>query len=249
MNIEVINVPLSEIASLRELYLAENNFLIRYHARHERGWSDSWLLMVNNKKVGYGSVMGKEELTHRDTIFEFYIDPAYRNKTSEIFKAFLKSTGAAYIECQTNEKILTALLFEFATNIESDTFLFKDSEKTALNLNRVNFRMREKQDTIFHHKLEPEGNFVLDQNGSVVATGGFMLHYNKPFADLYMEVDEPYRKMGYGSFLIQELKKECYLAGRVPAARCNKSNVASRNTLQKAGFVVSGFMASGVVKK
>ncbi len=39
--------------------------------------------------------------------------------------------------------------------------------------------------------------------------------------DLYTEDREDCCGRGFGSFLLQELKKECYLAGRVPAARCD----------------------------
>jgi GNAT superfamily N-acetyltransferase len=82
----------------------------------------------------------------------------------------------------------------------------------------------------------------------VIATGGFMLHYNHPFADLYMEVRPDCRRRGIGSSVIQELKRECYLAGRVPAARTSIQNVASRSTLCKAGLRVCGFMLIGEVK-
>ena len=34
-------------------------------------------------------------------------------------------------------------------------------------------------------------------HGEVVGTGGFLLHYNPPFADLYMEVREDARRRGY----------------------------------------------------
>ena len=84
-------------------------------------------------------------------------------------------------------------------------------------------------------------------NNEVVATGGFLLHYNFPFADLYMEVRENDRRKGLGSYLIQELKTQCYLAGRIPAARCNINNVASKITLLKAGFQIAGFMLLGTV--
>ena len=69
-----------------------------------------------------------------------------------------------------------------------------------------------------------------------------------PFADLYMEVQEAYRRKGLGSLLIQELKRECYLTGRVPAARCNIENTASKSTLLKAGLKIAGFMLLGIAK-
>lgn len=103
-------------------------------------------------------------------------------------------------------------------------------------------------DTIFEHKAEPVGDYVLELNGEVVATGGFLLHYNMPFADLYMEVREDCRKKGFGSFLIQEIKKQCYLAARVPAARTGIENVASKATLLKAGLKISGHMLLGEIK-
>jgi GNAT superfamily N-acetyltransferase len=102
---------------------------------------------------------------------------------------------------------------------------------------------------VFEHRIEPVGDYVVELNGEVVATGGFSLHYNRPFADLYMEVREDRRGRGIGSFLVQELKKECYLAGRVPAARCDLRNAASRATLIKAGLRVCGFMLTGRVRR
>lgn len=45
--------------------------------------------------------------------------------------------------------------------------------------------------------------------------------------------------------MLQELKRICYAGGSVPAARCNVGNVASRKTLQRAGFVPCGHIISG----
>jgi len=102
-------------------------------------------------------------------------------------------------------------------------------------------------DQIFGHTSEPVGDYVVELKGEIVASGGFLLHYNPPFADLYMEVREDRRRRGIGSFLLQEVKRECYLAGRVPAARTGIRNVASRATLSKAGLRVCGFMLLGTV--
>ncbi|HZP48655.1 MAG TPA: hypothetical protein VFB07_08975 [Vicinamibacterales bacterium] len=47
---------------------------------------------------------------------------------------------------------------------------------------------------------------------------------------------------------MQEVKTACYLAGRVPAARCSLGNSASWATLLKAGFRLSGFLLTGVIR-
>ena len=63
-----------------------------------------------------------------------------------------------------------------------------------------------------------------------------------------MEVAEPYRRRGYGSYLVQELKRICYERGKKPAARCNVSNAASRRTLEKAGLLPCGHLLVGDVR-
>lgn len=78
--------------------------------------------------------------------------------------------------------------------------------------------------------------------------GGNPSHASLVFADLYMEVKADCRNQGYGSFILQEIKKECYQAGRVPAARCSMTNKASRTTLIKAGFRICGFMLTGEIR-
>ena len=78
---------------------------------------------------------------------------------------------------------------------------------------------------------------MLDVDEEAAATGGILFHYNRPYGDIYMDVKEPFRRRGLGAYLVQELKRVCYELGAVPAARCNPSNIASRQALQKAGFV------------
>ena len=60
-----------------------------------------------------------------------------------------------------------------------------------------------------------------------------------------MEVDEPHRRRGVGSYLVQDLKRISYEMGRIPAAHCNASNIGSRATLQKAGLFPCARLLSG----
>jgi GNAT superfamily N-acetyltransferase len=248
MSFKAIKTDLKAIQLFRNLFLQENNFQIRYNACHERGWSDSWLLTVDDVEVGYGSVKGKDNISDRDAVFEFYVVPFYRKNLHELFSVLLKSSGVKYIECQSNDILLSSLLYEFANQIRSEVVLFKDDRVTALANPGVVFRKRKESDLIFNHVFEPVGEYVLEQGKEVVATGGFLLHYNFPFADLYMEVNEPHRGKGFASFLLQEVKRACYLTGRVPAARCAIDNMPSRRSLQACGLKVSGYMLEGKVK-
>ncbi len=247
MKFNVRKIELPAILPLRQLFLQECNFQIRYNACHERGWTDSYLLTSGESPVGYGAIKG-QEIADRDTIFEFYLIPPFRKYAGEFFLELIAASGARFIECQSNDFLLTSMLYEFAQNINSEVVLFADQAVTTHTIPGVVFRRRTENDMIFEHKLEPAGEYVLEWNGEIVTTGGFMLHYNMPFADLYMEVKESFRRKGLGSFILQELKQACYLAGRVPAARCNIQNKASRAALLKAGLRVCGFMLKGKIK-
>ena len=235
---------LNNIQSLRALFLQDTNFQIRYNACHERGWTDSYLLTVDDLAVGYGSIKGQER-DGRDTVFEFFVIPPFRRKASELFRQLLLASSAGLIECQSNDLLLASMLYEFCPSVRADVVLFEDHSVTKLSVPGALVRRARPGDEIFGHTSEPVGDYVVDFKGDLVASGGFLCHYNPPFADLYMEVREDSRRRGFGSFLLQEVKRECYLAGRVPAARTSIRNLASRATLARAGLRVCGFMLLG----
>ncbi len=137
------------------------------------------------------------------------------------------------------------MLYEYAQNIYAEAILFKDNFQTNFNIPGVIFRKQREQDNI----SKDDGDYVLEQNGEIVATGGFVRNYNIPYIDMFYEVKENFRQKGFGSFMVQELKKEAYLMGRVPAARCNIKNQKSKATLSKAGLEVCGFILIGEIKR
>ncbi len=246
MKCKAVKTKLEAVLSLRNLFLRETNFQIRYNACHERGWTASYLLIVDGREVGYGSVNG-QEIKNRDTIFEFFLVPPYRKLASRIFPELIAASAVKLIECQSNDFLLTSMLYEFTQNIRSEVVLFEDHVVTEHTIPGVVFRPRKKGE-IIKHNTDP-GDYLLELDREIVATGGFLLHYNMPFADLYMEVREDSRRKGLGNYLLQEIKKECYLAGRVPAARCQIENPASRATLRNAGLKECGFMLVGDIKE
>ena len=248
LNITAGKAELRDILPLRQLFLQENNFQIRYDAYHARGWTDSYLLRADDSVVGYGAIKGQERES-RDTVFEFFVLRPFRKNASALFRQLLARSHAEYIECQSNDLLFSSMLFEFSTSVKSEIVLFEEHAVTEHIVPGATFRARSKSDLVFDHGTEPVGDYVIETRGEVVATGGFLCHYNPPFADLYMEVRKDCRFRGIASFLLQEVKKECYLAGRVPAARCHIQNFASRAALAKAGLRVCGFMLLGSVAK
>ncbi|GAB4025808.1 GNAT family N-acetyltransferase [Spirosoma gilvum] len=245
MTIQIDKTSEDEIVPFRVLFLQEVNCQFVCNKCHQYGWADVYLFRIDNVKVGYGAVWGTDRREDRDTIFEFYVLPLYRRFVNAIFPEFCSVSGATYIESQTNDALLVAMTYEYAQYIHAEASLFDDQLTTSLTVSNVVFRQRTADDV----EADDQSSYVLEQNGTIVASGGLMLNYNLPFADIYMQVNEPFRQQGLGSFLVQELKKVAYLMGRVPAARCNVTNQISKATLQKAGLRACGFRLKGILIK
>ena len=250
MSVEVSLVTLEAIQSLRELYRQEMNCQIVHDSLHARFFTDIYLIRVNDCVAGYGCVMsGKSEA--RDLIKEYYVLPVHRPAALPLFRRFAAASAAKAIEAQTNDTLLSLMLFDCAAEFKSETILFRDAQTSNLSIPGVTFRrvVQADRDQIFQHKLEGVGDWLLEVEGKgkVVATGGVYTHFNPPYSDVSMEVAEPYWRRGFGSYLVQELKRMSYDMGKIPAARCNVVNVASRATLQKAGFLPCARIVRGVI--
>ena len=140
------------------------------------------------------------------------------------------------IEAQTNDTLLSLDAFDCATDFTSEKILFHDANTTALSLTGVTLRklVESDRDRVFPHKLEGVGDWLLESGGEIVATGGIYTHYNPPYGDISMEVNEKLWKRGYGSYLVQELKRTCYEMGKIPAA-----------ALQRGQHCFTGHIAEG----
>lgn len=92
MEINIIKSGLKDIQPFRVLFLQENKFQFVHDKCHHYGWADDWLFTIGGLNVGYGSAWGKDEREDRDTIFEFYIIPAWRKLSSRIFSQFYTVT-------------------------------------------------------------------------------------------------------------------------------------------------------------
>ena len=135
------------------------------------------------------------------------------------------------------------MFFCYAQEIRVDALLFEDDRPTSFPVDGLVFEKKSEEVT----NPSDSGIYELKEGELVLATGGFLSNYNFPFSDIYMEVAEGQRGKGYAGLIVQELKKEIYRQGRVPAARCNPANPASRSSLIRAGFRVCGALLTGKV--
>jgi GNAT superfamily N-acetyltransferase len=241
----------ADVLRFRVRYRQEMNCQIVHDSIHRReGWTLIHLLTLGGTAVGFASIAIAGPWTDKPTIFEFYVVPEHRTRAFDLFEALLaRATNARFMEIQSNDSLISVMLHAYARDIWSEKIVFQDAQTTALPPEGAVFRRTTSDEDTRRCIDEQQGGSegVLELQGATVATGGLMFHYNAPYADIFMEVAEPFRRRGFGSYLVQELKQLAYAVGAIPGARCNPNNVPSRKTLQKAGLVPFAHMLNGTL--
>jgi len=234
---------------MREAYRREMNCQIVHDSWHARGFTQSYLFHMGQAVVGYGSVGGVPP-EPKTIVKEFFVLPERRAAALPLFRRLAAVSGARTVEAQTNDVLLSLMLHDCAVDLTSDTILFGDAVTTDHRAPGVRLRPLTDADRaqVFAHTVEPVGGWGLESDHGIVATGGLFFHYNPPFGDIYMEVAEPFRRKGYGSYLVQELKRICRETGHIPAARCNEGNSGSRLALERAGMLPCARIVKGALR-
>jgi ribosomal protein S18 acetylase RimI-like enzyme len=253
MTYEARLCSVEEILAMRDLYREEMSCQITHDSIPRReGWTLPYLLTLSGAIVGYGLVAIGGPWTDKPTVIEYYVAQEYRTRVFDLFEAFVAASGAQYIEIQTNATLLTAMLHVWSRDAVSEAIVFDDRIATALPSNGAMLRRVTslEESLLCVERRRGSSEWILELDGITVATGGIAFHYNRPYGDIYMGVSESYRRRGLGSYLVQELKRVCYEElGSVPCARCSPTNVASRETLQKAGFVPCANILTGSITR
>lgn len=238
----------SAVGSLRTRYRQEMNCQIVKDSIHTRaGWSMTYGLGLEESLVGFGTVAIAGPWTGKPTILEFYVLPDHRARAFDLFEAFVEASGARLMEIQSNDALLAMMLCTYAREIVSEAIVFRDGSTTALPSNGAVLQALTSDADVRASIAERQGGpeFLLEVDGKPAGKGGILFHYNPPYGDIYMDVRDAFRRRGFGSYLVQELKRVAREHGNIPAARCGVNNVASRKTLQKAGFVPCGHILTG----
>ena len=250
MNLSAKLCALEDIKAWRDLYRAEMRCQIVHDSLHARsGWAQPYIIEAAGVRFGYCSVLVGGPWCGTRTLFEFYLLPQYRNLVFAVFSMLLEATGATAVLAQTSDRWLSLMLQASCRDARSEKIVFEDGMSTSLPCYGSALRKIQEDDRprIFEHHREPVGDYVLIAGDEIVATGGIAWHYNRPYGDIFLEVDGRFRRRGLGSYLVQELKRLCYENGGIPCVRCASDDVASISTIQKAGLVPVAHILTGSV--
>lgn len=237
-----------ETLHLRSRYREEMNCQITKDSIHSRNsWTRTFLLERDGVAVGFGSVAIAGPWKIKPTVIEFYVLPEHRQHGFDLFETFLKAGRPRFFEAQSNDTLLTVLVLAYGRNIATESIVFRDGATATLPANGATLRRvtpeNEIKDAI--ERRQGGGEWLMEIKGRAAGKGGILFHYNRPYGDIYMEIEKPFRRRGLGAYLVQELKRECRQLGAVPCARCSPSNIPSRRTLLSAGFLPFAHILNG----
>ncbi|MBL8760980.1 MAG: GNAT family N-acetyltransferase [Phycisphaerae bacterium] len=176
----------------------------------------------------------------RDCTIEFFPRPDVADHAETMFAALIGEGHVSRVESQSNDIYLAPMISTFGKSVSVSHLLFREHEGAPPVPGGASFRRLLSEDRVFRHESEPTGTWGVEIHGVIAATGGIATHYNDPFADLFMEVHEPFRRQGIGAWLVSQLRRECHDRSLVPAARCRVANAASAHTLARGGMIECG---------
>ena len=227
------------VRSLRTRYRQEMNCQIVKDSIHTRpGWAMTYALGLEDILVGFGTVAVGGPWTGKPTILEFYVLPDHRGRAFDLFEAFVDASGAGLMEIQSSDALPAVMLHTYAHETTSEAIVFRDGVTTTLPANGAVVQPltsdKEVRASIADRQGGPE--FLLQVDGKQAGKGGILFHYNRPYGDVYMEIEEPFRRRGLGAYLVQELKRQAYqqeasrqrgvTATTVPRARHSRKPVS-----------------------
>jgi predicted acetyltransferase len=86
--------------------------------------------------------------------------------------------------------------------------------------------------------IEKEQVFLLTDHNEILGIGEYRPSQSQPpFADIGMITNHRFRRQGIGVYMLAQLKTHCYRQQTDPICSCAFDNIASRKTIEKAGFI------------
>lgn len=205
------------------------------------------LICDSGRPVGYA-------VTHDATIVEFFWTDSGVTPQSKAFELVLKNSKADRALCKSFDSLMLAAAATKPARTRTAGFLFRRIANASFTTNpQVTVRVGTKDDIgavlsihdgFFDDAHEIE-SYTTDRrlfiyqsrDPGILGCGVFkrILPDQNNF-DVGMVVAPAHRRKGVGTYIAAHLKNHCLKAGYRPVCGCSVENVASRASLEKAGF-------------
>ncbi|MBN1997576.1 GNAT family N-acetyltransferase [candidate division KSB1 bacterium] len=229
---------LNTLVEPQELYL---EFIVRK--------GNYFLVFLDNQPCGY-FIIGE-----KDQIAEFYVADSQLKYADEIFNLFLNSFSVQGVLCKSFDFLLMSQCLRTFSKHKIIGFMFRDvlrKNRTIYTrelfvrpgfiedfteISRINDTFYQNDEELVND-LKNQHLLLFYQNRILIGCGFFqrVIPFQNNF-DIGMLVNPAFRGKGYGKFIIQYLVNYCRSNGWRPICGCDVGNIASRKTLEKAGFM------------
>ncbi|MBY9007701.1 MAG: GNAT family N-acetyltransferase [Candidatus Lokiarchaeota archaeon] len=255
-DIEIIKTE-DQLDEFRELYfnsLSETQELyieLLINPEEELDITSPKRYLIRNKQVDIGYCI----VSNVNIILEFFLIDEYIPICEDIFKIILKKLIISKAYCKSFDHLFLKCCITYHKSIKLYGVLFRDMINRAIKLPHPDLRSRlgEIQDfseiSLFKEGVfENDGElrkylyskklFVFLIHNEITGYGIFSRTIkNRPDFDIGMAVHPKFRKKGYGSYIINNIKNFCLKNNWRPTCGCIIDNIGSRRTLEKAGFI------------
>ena len=193
---------------------------------------------------------------HESKIVELFINQPDALVTRAVLLESVKNLGASAIYVKSFDPLAMALESLFSTEKQLSGYLFRAYSRNSepksellksspLEENEID-QVMEINDNFFdnaeeiRHYVESQTDHVFsyrDLKGNLIGCGITSREIEgREAVDIGMLVAPEHRMKGFGKTIIDDLKEFCIGMGDNPIAGCDAANIASRKTLEAAGF-------------
>ena len=188
-------------------------------------------------------------------LVELFVSEAWATKLPELFDAVMTVSGAAKVLCKSFDRQLLCAATSRPATVQTVGFHYRKVVDPSFRpRDGVAFRpgtladgdaVLDIDDGFFRDRAEIERYAEAGGLALLVQTDGTLVGcgVSKPVIagrgdiDIGMFVAPAFRRRGYGAHLVSHLKHRALAAGQRPICGCAAANIASRRTLERAGFV------------
>lgn len=237
------------ILQLREEYLHSLPEGQEYFLEIVIEYSDIYEIILEEETVGYLSYDSDER-----KLFELYIVSHIRDKYEKIFKLIIDEFNLKSALCKTFDHPLLAACMQEQKSVSVAGILFREKmvkkipEHNELVIRKAAITDLEKISLINEYVFESveeirdyilsEQILLFEKESEIVGIGLYTkIFENRLETDIGMLVNEKFRREGFGVFIINYMYNYLKESGLNPQCGCSADNIASKKTLEKAGFI------------
>jgi predicted acetyltransferase len=226
-------------------YYINNNIIVDSFWETHVKQCNFYLIMYENNIIGYFSI-------HKGTLLVlFNVFEEYRNVSQELFSIIKKYETIKEVFVPTGDEFLLSHVIDNYTKLEKQAYFSIYTDKDPDRIIDLEFVLADVEKDIeilklehdfLKHEIENIKNLVNEElyivkyENNVIGFG--VIEYNSIvdiYASIGMIVREEYRQKGYGTNILNGLKKISKSKGRKPISGCWYYNHNSKKTMESAG--------------